>query len=147
MRDCAAWLVDAYFPVAARIGGLPEPLVEWLAREAAQSMVGAASAPLVVLGHGADLVVRLVRQRHAEGSGLLDLLGERPHTLGLTPRQSEVLVLVPEWLRSAEVARRLGVSVRMVGKHLEHWYRTLGMASRTAAVRVLRGPGPDRASW
>jgi HD-GYP domain-containing protein (c-di-GMP phosphodiesterase class II) len=64
---------------------------------------------------------------------------------GLTAREVEVLVLLARALPNAEIARRLGVSRKTVGAHLEHIYLKLGVRSRTeAALFAMRhGLLPD----
>jgi DNA-binding CsgD family transcriptional regulator len=57
--------------------------------------------------------------------------------LGLTPREAEVLAHAATGLSDAELARHLAITVRTVGKHLEHIYRKLGVPGRTAAAATL----------
>lgn len=58
----------------------------------------------------------------------------------VTPRERAVLVLVAEGLTSAEVARRLGVSVATVNTHIQSAKRKLGARTRIeAAARVAQG--------
>jgi DNA-binding CsgD family transcriptional regulator len=52
----------------------------------------------------------------------------------LTPRQRELLRLVAAGHTNAQIARRLGVTEKTVGKHLENIYARLQVSSRTAAV-------------
>ena len=52
----------------------------------------------------------------------------------LTARQRELLRLVAAGHTNAQVARRLGVTEKTVGKHLENIYASLQVSSRTAAV-------------
>ena len=54
---------------------------------------------------------------------------------GLSPREVEVLRLVAEGLTDGQVAQRLHISVRTVGKHLHSVYKKLGVPSRAAAAR------------
>lgn len=54
----------------------------------------------------------------------------------LTPRQSEVLRLAGEGLSDAQIATRLGLSPRTVGKHLENVYSRTGAHSRLQAVSL-----------
>ncbi|MDQ4126358.1 MAG: LuxR C-terminal-related transcriptional regulator, partial [Actinomycetota bacterium] len=61
---------------------------------------------------------------------------ERPVGTSLSARELEVLGLVAEGLTDAQVAQRLHLSPRTVGRHLEGVYRKLGVSSRTAAVRT-----------
>jgi DNA-binding CsgD family transcriptional regulator len=52
----------------------------------------------------------------------------------ITPRQRELLRLVAAGHTNAQIARRLGVTDKTVGKHLENIYARLQVSSRTAAV-------------
>jgi DNA-binding CsgD family transcriptional regulator len=54
---------------------------------------------------------------------------------GLTAREVEVLRLVAEGLTDAQVAERLYLSPRTVGRHLASIYDKLGVATRLAAAR------------
>jgi DNA-binding CsgD family transcriptional regulator len=58
-------------------------------------------------------------------------------TAALTPREREVLTLVGEGLRNAEIAEALWVSPATVRKHLENIYEKLGVHTRTAAAAHL----------
>lgn len=53
---------------------------------------------------------------------------------GLTPREVEVLVLLASGLRNREIAERLVVSPKTVGRHLEHVYAKLGVSTRASAT-------------
>jgi DNA-binding CsgD family transcriptional regulator/tetratricopeptide (TPR) repeat protein len=54
---------------------------------------------------------------------------------GLTPRELEVVRLVATGLTDAQIAARLVISPRTVGKHLQSIYGKLDLASRSAATR------------
>ncbi|GAA1738398.1 helix-turn-helix transcriptional regulator [Luedemannella helvata] len=53
---------------------------------------------------------------------------------GLTPRQRQVLTLLGDGLTVDAIARRLYLSPRTVGKHLERVYRRLGTSDRLTTV-------------
>ena len=57
--------------------------------------------------------------------------------LGLTAREREILALVAQGHRNAQVATALWISPGTVGKHLENAYAKLGVTTRTAAVRLV----------
>jgi len=141
--DQAAELADrgaaelAHFPVwsdlarmlaarAALAGGWGEPR-RWLAL-AAQTFGRSGLEPLV--------------QRCQ--AMLAEPAPERLSSLGVTPREIEVLDLVSDGLSNRDIAARLYLSHRTVEKHIENLLRKTGARSRTqlAAVRagVLR-PG------
>jgi DNA-binding CsgD family transcriptional regulator len=56
--------------------------------------------------------------------------------LGLTNRQSEVLLLVWQGATNAQIALALCISEHTVRHHLEGIFRQLGVASRTAAAHL-----------
>jgi DNA-binding CsgD family transcriptional regulator len=58
--------------------------------------------------------------------------------LGLTRRETEVLVWVAQGKTNEEIARILGLSHRTVAKHLEKIYPKLGLENRTAAAARAR---------
>ncbi|GGU33237.1 helix-turn-helix transcriptional regulator [Streptomyces lavendofoliae] len=57
-----------------------------------------------------------------------------PDAAGLTPRETAVLLTLAEGLPATAMARRLGVSVRTVHKHLQNLYRKLHTADRLGTV-------------
>ena len=76
---------------------------------------------------------------------------QRLSELGLTNRQSEVLLLVWEGATNAEIALALCISEHTVRHHLEGIFRALGVASRAAAahlasVRLAAGHDSQQAS-
>jgi len=60
---------------------------------------------------------------------------------GLTPRERDVLALLAESLTAAAIARRLGISIGTVHKHLAALYRKLGTGDRLATVLRARALG------
>ena len=63
-------------------------------------------------------------------------------TMGLTPREAEVLLWVAQGKTNADIASILGLSEGTVKKHLVHVFEKLGLESRSAAalraIEVLR---------
>jgi DNA-binding NarL/FixJ family response regulator len=57
-----------------------------------------------------------------------------PGPVGLTGRQRQVLALLGDGLTVQAIARRLCLSPRTVGKHLERMYRRLGTSDRLSTV-------------
>ncbi|QGV82755.1 DNA-binding response regulator [Streptomyces ficellus] len=72
---------------------------------------------------------RLLAHRWAEESPAAAGAGH-----GLTPRETAVLRTLAEGLPATAMARRLGVSVRTVHKHLQNLYRKLETADRLGTV-------------
>ncbi|MFF5303579.1 response regulator transcription factor [Streptomyces sp. NPDC013161] len=59
---------------------------------------------------------------------------ETPADSRLTPRQVAVLLLLADAMTASAIARRLGISVRTVHKHVEGLYRKLGTRDRVSTV-------------
>jgi DNA-binding NarL/FixJ family response regulator len=59
-------------------------------------------------------------------------------SLGLTPRQSEVLMLLLQGKANKVIARELGLSVETIKDHVAAVLRCLGVSSRTQAVIAVR---------
>ncbi len=65
-----------------------------------------------------------------------DTLSARPlRSLGLTPRQAEILRHIADGKTDHAIAQFLGISSRTVEKHLETVYRRLGVDNRVDAAR------------
>jgi HD-GYP domain-containing protein (c-di-GMP phosphodiesterase class II) len=56
---------------------------------------------------------------------------ERP--AGLTAREAEILALLARGLLNKQIAQRLHITPKTVGKHIEHIYMKIGVSSRAAA--------------
>ena len=136
------WL-KAYFYPAAGAGVLPEKLDAWVKQELAghrsKSRGPVPHEALVIPKEGKRLVIQLA-ERHQQ-QHLLLLTEEQPvfsmellQSLGLTPRESEVLHWLAEGKTNPEIGIILEASPRTVGKHVEHIYAKLGVESRTAAL-------------
>ena len=79
-------------------------------------------------------VLRVVRE-NAEGSGFQP---QAPlASLGLTPRQTDVLALLLQGKPNKLIARDLNLSVETVKDHVAAVLRTLGVSSRTQAVLAV----------
>jgi DNA-binding CsgD family transcriptional regulator len=61
-------------------------------------------------------------------------------SLGLSPREAEVLGWVARGKTNAEIATVLFISPQTVRKHLEHIFEKLGVRTRTAAAAYARAP-------
>ncbi len=116
--------------------------------EAPDSGQALPSALLQQRNNGRQLTIDSARGRlqiHEEqigGKRMLVLEEQRPcapriealRSLGLTPRQAQVMRLVACGKPSHQVAAELRIELATVEKHLEHIYARLGVSSRAAAI-------------
>jgi DNA-binding CsgD family transcriptional regulator len=136
------WL-RTYFGAPRRGGDrLPEALHAWVEAQAAHLRVvddlPAPQSPLRVAREDGELEIRITWHRDET----LLLLRERTRrpgiaalaSLGLSPRETDVLLWIAEGKGNAEIGTILGMSGRTVGKHLERIYQKLGVETRTAAA-------------
>jgi DNA-binding NarL/FixJ family response regulator len=63
---------------------------------------------------------------------------ENPKIRALSARQREILELVVEGLRNAEIAGRLYLSESTIKQHLRAVYKVLGVRNRTEAAKTMR---------
>jgi DNA-binding CsgD family transcriptional regulator len=87
---------------------------------------------------GAAIVARRLRERGVRGVPRGPRPATRESPAGLTSREAEVLQLLAEGLRNAQIAQRLVVSRRTVDHHVAAILRKLRAASRGEAVAVAR---------
>jgi len=80
-----------------------------------------------------DRALLMLLRPHLQ-QGYRDAERRRSSTFPLTPRHWEVLHLVAAGHTNAQIARRLDVTEKTVGKHLENIYARLQVSSRTAAI-------------
>ena len=89
----------------------------------------------------AAIVARRLRERGARGLPRGPRPATRRNPAGLTARELEVLALLVEGLRNAEVAARLYLSVKTVDHHVASIFRKLEVRNRgeAASLAVRRG--------
>jgi ATP/maltotriose-dependent transcriptional regulator MalT len=116
------------------------------ARALADGDVDAQREALSVLERlGARPAAEALRQRLL-GAGVRSLVrGPRSSTreqpFGLTTRELQILRLLCDGLRNAEIAERLSRSVRTVDHHLAAVFAKLGVDSRLAAIQAAQRAG------
>jgi DNA-binding CsgD family transcriptional regulator len=88
----------------------------------------------------AAIVARRLRERGARGLPRGPRPGTQQNPANLTPRELEILALVAQGMRNAEIAERLFLSPRTVDHHVSAILRKLDVDSRgqasTEAVRL-----------
>ena len=137
-------LLTAFFGSPGRVvGRLPAALALWIKREqtTSGSLDGLATPrrPFIAMNEGRRLMVRALLDDEPQ----LLLLEERVTALdpamfgplGLTRRESEVLLELAYGKTNEQIGAALGMSPRTVGTHLDHIYEKLGVTTRAAAVR------------
>jgi DNA-binding NarL/FixJ family response regulator len=90
-------------------------------------------------GPAAALVSRRLRERGARGVSRGPRAASRANPANLTDRELQVLRLVAEGLRNAEIAARLFVSPKTVDHHVSAILTKLGVRSRGDAARAAAG--------
>jgi DNA-binding CsgD family transcriptional regulator len=136
------WLA-IYFEPATHHYPLPKHLQSWIKyqidRLNQSSDFFNVCLPLRIQRDTRELTVRLIVEPNR--SGYLLLLEEQIQfpfrslsLLELSPRETEVLVLVIQGKNNQEIATQLNVNIGTVRKHLEHIYSRWEVKSRTEAV-------------
>ena len=97
--------------------------------------------------HGGETAALHAHSQPVGGDGLVTVLElKRPHPgvdpgqlISLTPRESEVALLVAEGLSDREIAETLSLSRYTVHQYVKQIYRALDVDSRVALTRLLLG--------
>jgi len=90
------------------------------------------------LGSGQDVQVS---GHHHQVLGLARPVDQSDQSLGLTPRQRDVLALLLQGKPNKLIAREMGLSVETVKDHVAAVLRALGVTSRTQAVLAVSQMG------
>jgi DNA-binding CsgD family transcriptional regulator len=139
MTAKASRYLDRYFGDLGADDRLPKRLHTWVCSHHRSPQDGLVTAPRRpwVIEHidGSELTITCVPCR----DGVSLILQERPVAgnlaiLGLSRRESDVLLWVTRGKSNEEIGLILGISLGTVKKHLEHIFHKLGVESRTAAA-------------
>ena len=140
------WIAEYCGSCSGLTDSLPESLRRWVQQQLSHlhenSEVPAPPGPLVIEREGSRLVIRLL------WDGEQTLLVVKEHrtrlspasfsSLGVSPREAEVLLWLTQGRSNHDIGVILGMSERTVKKHLEHIYAKLGVWNRTeAATKAL----------
>jgi DNA-binding CsgD family transcriptional regulator len=129
-------LLDQY--IADRTGArLPAALARWLEEQRTAARAGRTPTALSIDGPSGTLIIHLDRRGATDVMVLEEHTAPDRATATLSPREREVLALVRDGLRNAEIAEALWVSPATVRKHLENIYEKLDVHTRTAAVACV----------
>ncbi len=137
------WLGEVTQTIDITVGSLlPEPILKWTLLQIAQTCKQTDTLFEKTL-NGEHFIAKiqpcvnsedylLVLEQH-QADWNLDLLG---NSLGLTPREAEILMWISRGKTNKEAGLILDCSPRTINKHLEHVFEKLGVATRAAAVSM-----------
>jgi DNA-binding CsgD family transcriptional regulator len=135
-------LLREFFQMEFTAGALPEKIMAWLRSFLPLGSIPAL-APLVIQHADAILKIRLYPER-LPGLHLVTLSRrvtkptlEHLKPLGLTRRESEILLWVAHAKTNDEIGRMLGCSTRTIAKHMEHLLLKLQVENRSAAMLLV----------
>ncbi|MBI4260742.1 MAG: helix-turn-helix transcriptional regulator [Actinobacteria bacterium] len=137
--DAAARTAMSRFDPRGRVDGrVPDRLAALVASPSGVSLALPAGAAHVqsdglrtvahVLPEPPDRFLLVFRERRTDPSG------ETIASLGLSPREAEVLLLVARGLTNPQIGEALFISARTVRKHLENVFAKLGVHTRAGAT-------------
>jgi DNA-binding CsgD family transcriptional regulator len=139
----AILLLQEYFGLCG--SELPATIRSWLNHRQLtfREQFAAGAGGLIVGGNRKTLTVRAISAPFAPKQRIVlresdeERQSASLREMGLTPRESEVLLWVSRGKQNSEIATILGVHTRTVTTHLERIYAKLGVETRTAASRVV----------
>ena len=139
-NQTTTWLTT-YFTTIPYATQIPDALWSWVKQQIADLNENPTKTclPLRILQNDRQLIIRLVTQQQKDQyllileektSTLLDSLT----TLGLSPRETEVLYWVMQGKDNNAIAVQMNISISTTRRHLERIYFKLGTKSRTEAI-------------
>jgi DNA-binding CsgD family transcriptional regulator len=136
INELAERLLQTYFPGCVP-GQLPEDLRRYIQSRA--NPLGGPTEPYSVKNEFSELIIGSSFDTQARQLTLIfEEKVERTKnafcSLGLTPRESEVLFWMGKGKTDGEIAQICSVSLRTAQKHAENIYIKLGVETRTSAV-------------
>lgn len=139
----AAKLLAQYF--SGDSSGLPEELIRYVKHHLAiftGDEFYLPPAPFEKMTSAGKLIARLIFNSEARTTMLLlkevsNSSSKDYQSLGLTNRESEVLLRISHGKTDGEIAELLKISVRTVHKHVENIFIKLGVETRTAAASKI----------
>ncbi|MGC4016230.1 MAG: LuxR C-terminal-related transcriptional regulator [Luteolibacter sp.] len=147
MPEATRRLLERFFPgekVSDRI--LPEEVLGWMRRQVlhwnvADDLVAHPPQPFQLSRSGRRLAIHCTAALQP-GTWLLlaevlETPDQRLRDLGLTRRQTDVLVWLAEGKANGEIATILGMSPETVKTHLKQIYQRLGIETRAAAIALV----------
>lgn len=129
-------LLHAFFPGTA-VAALPDAVLRWLASPDRQK-------PLVILTSSkGELQIDHLASSNSRNLALLRLEQRNSswgpkalRTLGLTPREAEVLYWITEGKTNPEISTILDTTLHTIKKHNNRLFAKLGVETRMAAARL-----------
>jgi DNA-binding NarL/FixJ family response regulator len=123
---------------------LPTPLIEWANAYLTDHDTITPPLPFESYRVGIEFSCKITPCLHGDeyllvfekNSGEWDLAAVR-NSLGLTIRETEILMWISRGKTNKEMGIILGSSPRTINKHLEHIFEKLGVTTRTAAVSAV----------
>ncbi|MBI9080095.1 MAG: helix-turn-helix transcriptional regulator [Pseudodesulfovibrio sp.] len=148
LSPSAAALFNKYYPTRKRdIQQLPDNVWRWFRHETNK---GVAGQPLVVRLAESLLSLSLLRTPRGYLIVLNESVVEGPRNMllrmGLTKRESDVILWVSQGKQNAEVANLLRISAGTVRKHMEHILSKLKCKTRGAASEIVLRKLSERSS-